>query len=397
MISLSAQSMLGDTATFFGVIISLIVLCLATNKSNFIWVVLDDFSSRIKEKFSTLERICKLNAVTGSPQFQKLKKFTAAVGVKDPRVKGVDAATIGAAQQLEFDILMESRNLNQTYFGAINRMHTRVEESREPLQAPYYTMIAVMLLFVGDEITRIYGLNSVTGKFTLAVITTFFFLSAIFWTYLWIAFHNGYEKLEDADDYPAVTKVFSHIHALIKSADNIHTENVSRYIVHFIIWAVISSVLFCFLTLPVNDIIVSSIGWIGIGIVLPLYLMTDYRLHNHFSTLRQYNYSFLLKHFVILGGGSLFLVGLTLLNPMICDAILKYEHTTEICFWWKLSVIALVTLNAFVLPLVIPYNGRKNIHRRLIFFIAEAEKAEKDATKKFLDRLDEVCAKIPTL
>lgn len=395
MISLSVPSLLGESATFFGVIISLIVLCLATNKSNFTWVVLDDFSTRIKDKFCTLERICKLNALMGSPQFQKLKKFTADVSVKAQRVKDVDAAIVGAAQQLEFEVIMAARNLSQTYFDRINRMHKRIEESREPLQAPYYTMIAVMLLFIGDEITRFYGLNSVAGKLTLAVITAFFILSAIFWTYLWIAFHNGYEKIEDEDDYPTVTKVFAQLHALINSADAIHPGSPQRYAGHFIIWAVISCVLFCFIVLPLNNVVYACIGWIVIGIILPLYLMIDYRLHDHFATPRKYSYSFLLKHIVILVGGSVFLGCLTLLDPEMRTAILSYDHNATVCFWWKLTVAALITLNAFILPLVIPYNGRKDILGRLISFIAEAERAERELTDKFMAQLDEVCAKIP--
>lgn len=75
MLTSSTNGLLGESTTFFGVIISLIVICLAASHSNFIWVALNDYSKLIEGKFNYLKSICNFDSIIGSDDYKKLKKI----------------------------------------------------------------------------------------------------------------------------------------------------------------------------------------------------------------------------------------------------------------------------------------------------------------------------------
>lgn len=404
MLTSSTNGLLGESTTFFGVIISLIVICLAASHSNFIWVALNDYSKLIEGKFNYLKSICNFDSIIGSDDYKKLKKFTTDLSDDKPYTKKVSEYVKTKAQALEFEISVKSQVLTSSYFEPVNKISQKIENSREPLFAPYYTMIMLMLIFIGDEILREFGDNPIVNNTVMVTLTTFIVLSAIFWIFLWLAFYAGYqdvgqEHIETKQNKweKAISSALGKGHSLLKSVDGLSETSMGKYCLHTFIWIIISLVMYCFTAIPLSkasETLCSLIGWIAIGVCVPLFIMTDYRVKHHINTDKNYNYGFLLKHLCIMAIGSVIIGCITILEPTLRTYLLSHITGSPTHFWWKASATVFIITNAFILPLIIPYYGRKKILGDLKEMVKKADEAEQNAHKELEPRLTELCRRL---
>lgn len=338
---------LGSSQTFFGVLASLLVLCLVLDKSNFLYNILDEIQVRINEEIE------KLNTAIDSIDFNVVDKILKKrsdyklLGRYIQELKTKTQADPSFIPQLNEALCLDMKI--RTTFGQLKSKYSGeflkpakdlmddIHKAKEQIIAPLYALLCCLIIFICDEL--------LAGKpefcdFIVTFLTVFFSISVLFWIMIWKTFFRD-----------------------IRIEDNSQTTKPKQdYIMKFMRWKYVLVVcpLFYGLCLYLSSFIpFAELKWgvaFGIGLFLPVGIIAYLKVRSHHE-FGVYTYEFGFNHFIGLLFFSLLIAtvteGLCAWIDMCSATCLLYQDVSAI----KMAMLSMILLSGLLFPFLMPYLG----------------------------------------
>lgn len=373
------MELLGQTGTFFGVLVTLIVLCVFTNSNNFIHSILKSIQrNQIQPQIDQLEIDTDFKSVTNSTEY---KTFQGTI-VGKRKLEGEnlkDALSLDLEIQAKLDKFKGT--LTPQLLKPANDAMKAIKQSKEQVIAPLYSLLFSLVVFVCDEI--LYSVPSLRDTI-VTFLSVFTALSFIFWIFVWTSLSRDLRNgLKRRDDNKIVTKIRKLVNNCAK-------------------WTYFSSLR---LLIELNIGIILIIGlvvinplWIRItlysaAILIPIFAIAIHRLSKH-SNIGVYSYDYLFKHFSVLFLISL-MVTLTFAvgaahSGMVQEMIFTYDDYKFL----KYSILTFIIVNGLIMPFIMPYWSHKYVVKFAKREIQDIEKRVGPVRDKIMDDLRNFLDKI---
>ncbi len=343
------MELLSHSSSFFGVLVTLVVLCVFANNNNFIHTILKSIKDdQIKPQIDKLEIDTDFQSVkqtTDYKIFQKAIKGEDGYCLKPEQMK--QALSLDLEIQAEFDKFRGT--LTPTILKPAYDTLETIKQSKEQVMAPLYSLLVCLAVFVCDEILHVIPFSR---DILITFLSTLIFISYFFWGVIWFSlWRDTYNSL-------IVTKKpnrFTYkLKNLVKFCERINYRKGLRLLIEIDIIVILTIVL-C----AINPV------WIRItlyatSLLIPLFAIAAYRVSRH-SNLGIYSYDFLFKHFCVISLLSLmvtmtFAIGASH-HILVDEMLFGYEN----CNLLKYSILVFIILNGLILPFIMPYWGYKYV------------------------------------
>lgn len=364
-------TLLGNSQTFFGVLATLVILCIFHDGNNFIYRALREIFVSLRKKLSELESESN-EFVQRLDDNDEIKKFKQLI-----KNKGTDFYRIDMKLLSEGTTLLDNVELARIkIFSYLDGYKSLVEfwrkhslRNSESLLSSLFVFLYCLVVFALDEEGNSPGVITFLWLFTAL---SFSFLSSI-WYHYW---KRTKPKFNKHKFHPELSKK-SVLQILLK------------YICYFLVVFVCSVII-----LIISHWMKSS----GCGYILLIFLFISALLLGnkeilHFSlNPKRYTKIFLILHFIYLFCFSWLLVVVfygvdRLLLPLVAERLPDFHLDDFQSFFLKgglkISVFIFVLLNGVVFPFCIPYYCLKKIYSNLVDTIDDL----KETAKREEDRL----------
>lgn len=334
--------LLGNSQTFLGTLATLIVLCIFSNENNFIYQILKKVVENFQNEIKLLQINTDFKNITDSGDYKLLTRV-----VKDPcedvQLKNDGVKLISKISNCKLKLQLEYAPVES--FG--DRQIVDIENSKEQILAPLYTFGFCMMMFVFDEIFRVFT-PSVHGL-CCSVLAVFIAFSFIFWIFIWGRFisKNYGRKAQDVcrEEW------------MQTETDDIGKKR-KWYVTYkggIIVLLMVTTVLFFFTAYSSHFYYPYTIV---ISFVLPFLLMGIWKM---FVRRSGYSYMFVFKHFLCI------LVLSILLCWLFFYFFLEEEDGYELFsfsfHWFKASIFVFIFFNGLIFPFLMPYLCYFSIYR----------------------------------
>lgn len=197
---------LGNSATFLGTLVTLLVLCIfyerqmrretadgeddgpdkADQGNNFLYRILQNERERLGMRLDSLLK--RLDATRKSIQenddYLMVKRYA-------DGEEGVDPSNRSQAVKISIKVATRCQNLQARYVD-MNGILNKADNSTQQFTAPFYSMIFGLMLFIADEILSVSEAAAPGVKWILGLIII---MSVLYWGLMWLSFILGpYEE-----------------------------------------------------------------------------------------------------------------------------------------------------------------------------------------------------------
>jgi hypothetical protein len=339
--------LLGNTQTLLGVLVTLIVLCLFNNESNFLLKLIRnmvaDFAKNLQEK---------MNDIWEDIREQK-SKYDAQLGTIVTNRKYWVGQAKKAGDDLYNRILLNNKQEQDILSGILDNLNEplkkfdKTEEYLNLKRENIFVSLFFLILLISILMIDACCVSNAVGSLFLSVLT---FISTYFTVLLWYRFF----KDKEADvEYPQ--------HNHIKST---------------VIWGIVITILLSIVLLARFWFGNKEIWFWSFGYLVIMVALFSYKLMHNFRYCVRYNNQFIIKHsFYIMFFCAVITMLLFVIRNIPCDDQLcclygflqNIHHNIDMLVVdakWAIRVfIVLATCNTFFFPLLVGYyyNHKKAI------------------------------------
>lgn len=358
---------LGGSQTFFGLLVTIILLFVIDykdNKSNLVQLTLGETKKRLQDQISHLGETTSLDSsVINTQNYSKLHSFIMNEDASklDLRNKGISllAEITAVRTKLQADYIDVEDN---------NKLLDKISGCREILLSPFYTLLFTITLFIFDEILRSeslhhyhYIIQSILGHFIL--------FSYFFWIVLWANFIFRHQITNSKGKYPTFKEKWNNLTFGKK-------------------------VLICCLTFIFTFFIIYFIE--NINIYYPFSLLTFFATTIFIcfglfmiSTIKdneesEFSYMFICRHF-------LFILIVSILLTLFCFGAMTFTSFYDILptfsnnsTVYKISSFVFIILNGIISPFIMPYVA----FNRLYHYVRKKTIESKNAAEPIISSLN---------
>lgn len=166
--------LLGKSQTFFGVLATVVVLCIFKGGNNFIFKILEEIRERLRKRVKNLKV-----SVNIEPTRKKLAEKMS-MEQKNPIKNNFYGDLMSKYFKLEMQLgLMDM----VAFFAEYDKKYEQIKKSDETLRGPFYTCLYVFIIFLLDEYLRCNMFLAKDVMFTAISFMTLF--SSIYWLQIW--------------------------------------------------------------------------------------------------------------------------------------------------------------------------------------------------------------------
>lgn len=342
--------LLGNSQTFIGVLATIVVLCVVTGSSNFLYNILESYAKPTRENIKNFkgELEKQTSLLIKADSHKKFLNFIKSIN--DNPIHSSSLNDIANQYKVLHKISLNefTGRYNGTYLVPFENRSNDICNSREQTFAPLFVFAYCILVFIFDGIVSWFPS---TLSQILSVIAIFTLLSTFFLIGIWFKFYSEFYS------------VSSH-----KDEKDRHTEPIriskTTIIKTFFLKALFPTV-FTVICLWIIDSVIIHIHTliirtlIGISIVLPLCVLgwKHIKIRTSFG---KYSHSFLLWHF---GCVLVLSVSYTILLFLPFDYLISAKIPYSDKQWEiQCAIIAFIIIFGLILPFAIPYHCYKNIY-----------------------------------
>lgn len=359
-------TLLGNSQTFFGVLATLVILCIFHDGNNFIYRALREIFVSLRTKISELEK--ELNGIAkridDNKEIKEFKQF-----IKN---KGTDFYHIDMQLLSEGTTLLDNVELAQmeifSQLGESKNWRKFSPKNSESLLCSLYAFLYCLVVFALDEIGNSPMVISFLWIFTAL---SFSFLSSI-WYHYWIRTNS---------------KFFTRGTLL-----ELYQKSILQIVSKYFKYLLLVIVLFVILLIGSNRLNAIACGYIFLVFLFVSALQFgDREIRLYTMEPIRYTKLFLIFHFIYLLCFSWLLVGILYgvdeLMGRLPGLFVNDFHSFYIKDGLKITVFVFVLLNGVILPFCIPYYRLKRIYTDLDKTRGKlketAEEKEKDLIRDF--------------
>lgn len=311
---------LGNSTTFIGCILTLLVLCFFVGDNNFIQKLLKQILDESKEEINNI-----LNTYQELIQNLKVVEFDLKTLIKDETKADKKAEAIELLNKASL-CRMSYENEGNKHKEELQNLYNGIINGDEFLTSFLYTFLFCIVVFICDELyspsdgLKIYAL---TFTFVLTII------SSLIWFFKWIYY-------------------WTHIN-LRKTSKPRHRYHF--YCAHFFLLAIIPPIMSCVITaiMKRNSPDISPLNSAVTSYLFIAALMGLIAVFKFWNNIYRITANFVIKHFVcIIFSILLFCVGLELF-------FYPNENLTVNPIFIRRMVISFILINGLVLPFIIPF------------------------------------------
>ena len=344
-------NLLGGSQTFLGVLTTLVILCIFSNKSNFIHIILTNIISKITSQINFLktntriEEIFKSNNYVTASNYVKRKIKEDSDAKKNQNNRTSEKALINEEALKGVKILEKISsvrdNLQYDFFPTENHIQNGVDVingSLEQFLAPLYTFFFCITVFIFDELLRhSYIPYKDFILLNLSILTLF---SVVFLGLIWFFFlkrtHIDYIISTNKKD---IQKYDSYKHS-------------RTFLILKCIIAIVIAFIFTFFVYNYPAILCKL--FFVLALISPITLIGYSKLKSHIRH-SHYSHLFLFKHYT-----SIILLTFTTCTIIYITIKLFPEfsvvlYLTPDYFLLKMSIFLLILTNGLILPFIFPY------------------------------------------
>lgn len=328
-----SSSFLTTSQTFFGVITTIVVLCLFMDPSNFIYKILLDFKSLIKRY--SIKKI-KIICVDIERKIGILKPlvilYSNSVKEKDLSLYEEGVVLLDNLGLMNLKINGQINAFNQS----INKLFNFCSKAEEQIMAPLYTFLFCIVIFCYDEIYSI-----TKGEIVTNAIFFFTILSYIFWIEIW----RCYFKRTSPDNILLIKKTIKH--------NNYNFLRIlGRFSINIFFFIFIAYIFYVLGLFIIKNYILYCVFLLSIAVS---FYMFFYLCHANIFLKRKNNYSkiFIFSHFVCVLLLSLFNTIILVMFSCVENGFIYLDFFTG-TYCLKYLVISFALLNGLIIPFVAP-------------------------------------------
>lgn len=316
--------LLGKSQTFYGVLATILVLCIFKNASNFINEILKHIEDYISNKIASLGLKANCDALSD--------KIGARMELEtDDAKKAQYGQQMVSVSKLQRDISMWNKVLpNKNYEEKIER----IRNADEIVRAPLYTLFYCFGVFIVDEVLRSSMVSLHELSFTALSVITFY--SSLYWLLLWGNF----------------------VHRSICKRERECSETMFFNNKHHVIWLT----MFCLLPFLAMTVVVQMMGEehlydsrlvLWLSLIVPFIMLGFYFTFKKPKSANGYYISMLMHFFfIVLLSVVIAWMWLTIGEsiPLLAKMLID-DGTGELL---KLSVFLFTLINGLLLPFFLP-------------------------------------------
>lgn len=165
--------LLGKSQTFFGVLATVVVLCIFKGGNNFIFQILEEIRERLRERVKSLTVSVELESTR-----QRLEKKLS-VETNPLKIKSY-GELMSKLSKLKMQLTLMDM---VAFFAGYDEKYERIKKSDEMLRSPFYTCLYIFIIFLFDEYLRCEICPAKEMMFTAVSFVTLF--SFIYWMLIW--------------------------------------------------------------------------------------------------------------------------------------------------------------------------------------------------------------------
>lgn len=316
--------LLGKSQTFYGVLATILVLCIFKNANNFINEILTDIENYISKKISSLGVKTNCDAI-GDKIGARMEQET------DGEKKALLGQQLVCASKLQREISLRNKVLpNKNYKAKIER----IKQADEIVSAPLFTLFYCFAVFIVDGVLRSSFASLHQLSFTMLSIFTLY--SSAYWMMLWGNFvHRSICRRERTCSDTMFLSSKHHVFSLLL----------------FCVLPFMGTMLFV-QTMEKDSMLVSQM-MLWLSLLLPFVITGGYFIYKKPKSANGYYISMLL-HFLLMVVLSM-LVAWTWLYfganiPCLSEKLIV-DSTGELL---KLGIFLFTTINGLLLPFFLP-------------------------------------------
>ena len=330
--------LLGSAQTFVGVLLTLNVLCIFLDRnSNFIFGIISaqnrKFLRLLAEQQTQLE--AEIKKFSSIPEYQSLQRL------RHSNRKEI----MSEASALHYRCAVKILNFNVDLTD-MDPALTRIENYKEQVLAPVFSLAFGILIFCFDEIGRFILLPAPAYTFGIFLLTI---LSSCYWLILWITYqlhssHSGHEEKQDAT-------IWDHLVKQLGTLDGSFVK------------LAISGVIYYLLLIYLPWDLMNDHGVILLNILaflLPIATIGGIRIWR--SRIKgQYSYLHVLGHLIAMTIYTVIMVILfTIFSPVEFKALGVLVEVKIL----RAAIVAFLMLNGIIAPFLFPYLRCKSLFEK---------------------------------
>lgn len=338
---------LGSSQTFLGVLISLFVLCMVLNDGNFLYNILVEIKSRIYKEIDDLDKELKFEDINDSSDYKLLIRH---INEKETSVIPEDQLILSNAIGLKMKVISQFASLKSRYSGSLlkpaSNTMDRIEESKEQLIAPLYALLSCIMIFICDEL--IVGLPQYNYWIT-SYMSIFILISTVYWSVLWITYYSDIN--------------ISGKKSCLKEKIQLCHDTIGKKIKwKYTLCVPIIYIIFSFVALTINRVIFQQIVLFGLGLVLPIIVLSILKIRKHHEY-QEYTYESCIKHFIGFSIMSIIITLTSLFLGKYIDGISLLFIYLEDFTLFKYMIFIFILFEGLILPFLVPYLGFHKVLR----------------------------------
>lgn len=317
--------LLGKSQTLFGVLATIVVLCIFKGNNNFISEILKEIRERLKEK---------VHSLTVSVDFKPTKKRLAEKLKTESNPSKMKRFGDLSSKLSQLELRLTLMDM-VSFYAMYDKKYERIEKGDEMLRGPLFTFLYIFIIFVFDEYLRSNMMPMKECMFTVVSFITLF--SIVYWCFIWLNF---------------IQRTLCNKEREVKSFSD---KNRYMYALFFVLVCVLVYIATLFgshILLSSDNIRLAKCLYWG-GFLIPAILSGTYFIYTHPHTYNGY-YLSLISHMLGIVMYSLFFAGICHLligwNPHF-SALLIDDHSVELS---KLCIFLFTFFNGLLLPFFCP-------------------------------------------
>lgn len=342
-------TLLGDSQTFIGVLATIVLLCVVTESSNFLFVILEGYAKPTRKNIKNLKKQIDrlISNLKESAENNTLFALVDKIRKNTQSSKYLKDKALEYKTYIRFSLDDIYSELDSSYMDPFRRRCNAIKHSKEQTFAPLFVLGYCIVIFLCDELVACSPTLLPTIVSILAILTA---LSTLYLSGIWIKFI--YEFCPRFNDVRSYSENESLKITLKRSLETIVENAIVPYLFVIIsLWFVNK-----FIT-PISSTVVQVV--IVTCILLPLLSIGIKHLRLRMS-FGKYSHSHLLWHFVFIVLVSI-IYALILLLPF--DFITSSRFAFSEKLWeLKFSIIFFIILFGLIVPFIVPYFCYKEIH-----------------------------------
>ena len=341
--------LLGDSQTFIGVLATIVLLCVVTESSNFLFVILEGYAKPTRKNIKALKKKIDRRLSNLKESIENNTLFTIVNEIdKDKHSSSfLKEKAIEYQTYISFSLDGIYSELDSSYINPFWRRCQDVKYSKEQTFAPLFVLGYCIIVFLCDELV---SCSPSLLSLIVSILAIFTFLATLYLSGIWGKFICEF--------FPRFNEVK---HYSMEESRNVSFEKSVTTLVE----TALIPYLFVILSLWFTDRFITPVSTytvrliIGFCILIPLSIIgiRHLRLRRSYG---RYSHSQLFWHFVfVLVVSSVYALILFLPYDFLTSS--RFEYSQKL---WELkfSIIFFIILFGIILPFVIPYFCYNSIH-----------------------------------